>query len=150
MTNDAGQRLTVVNIMTNLFMSPNDPAFTALNDALVRNRLGRDADFILVDVHGEATSEKMALGHYADGRASLVVGTHTHVPTADHQILAGGTAYQTDAGMCGDYDSVIGMQKQVATERFIGTGGGVWLWLWVNQACAAWLSKQGMMGWHEA
>ena len=123
-TNDAGQRLTVVNIMTNLFMSPNDPAFTALNDALVRNRLGRDADFILVDVHGEATSEKMALGHYADGRASLVVGTHTHVPTADHQILAGGTAYQTDAGMCGDYDSVIGMQKQVATERFIGTGGG--------------------------
>jgi len=76
----------------------------------------------LVDVHGEATSEKMALGHLADGRASLVVGTHTHIPTADHHLLPGGTAYQTDAGMCGDYDSVIGMDKKVATDRFTGTG----------------------------
>jgi len=109
-------------LMTNLFMAPNDPVFAALNDVLVRNKLGRDADFILIDVHGEATSEKMALGHYADGRASLVVGTHTHVPTADHRILVGGTAYQTDAGMCGDYDSVIGMDKASATERFIGRG----------------------------
>ena len=72
-TNKAGQRLTVVNVMTNLFMAPNDPVFAALDGALVRNQLGRDADFILVDVHGEATSEKMALGHLADGRASLVV-----------------------------------------------------------------------------
>ena len=108
--------------MTNLFMAPNDPAFNALNDALVRNKLARDADFILVDVHGEATSEKMALGHYADGRASLVVGTHTHIPTADLRILPGGTAYQTDAGMCGDYDSVIGMEKQAAIDRFLGRG----------------------------
>jgi len=123
-TNATGQRLTVINVMTNLFMAPNDPVFAALDGALVRNRLARDADFIMVDVHGEATSEKMALGHYADGRASLVVGTHTHVPTADHQILAGGTAYQTDAGMCGDYDSVIGMEKQVATDRFTGSGSG--------------------------
>jgi calcineurin-like phosphoesterase len=107
--------------MTNLFMAPNDPVFAALDGALVRNRLGRDADFILVDVHGEATSEKMALGHLADGRASMLVGTHTHIPTADHHILPGGTAYQTDAGMCGDYDSVIGMEKQVATARFTGT-----------------------------
>ena len=120
--NAAGMRLVAVNIMTNLFMAPNDPVFTALNDALVRNKLGRDADFILVDVHGEATSEKMALGHYADGRASLVVGTHTHVPTADHRILAGGTAYQTDSGMCGDYNSVIGMEKEAAMSRFLGRG----------------------------
>ena len=121
-TNAKGQSLVAANLMTNLFMAPNDPVFAALNDALVRNKLGRDADFILIDVHGEATSEKMALGHYADGRASLVVGTHTHVPTADHRILAGGTAYQTDAGMCGDYDSVIGMDKAAATDRFIGRG----------------------------
>ena len=118
--NDAGKRLVVVNAITNLFMADYDPVFPAINGALVRNRLGRDADFILIDLHGEATSEKMAVGHYADGRASLVVGTHTHVPTADHQILAGGTAFQTDAGMCGDYDSVIGMDKQAATARFTG------------------------------
>lgn len=121
-TNEAGQRLAVVNVMTNLFMAPNDPVFAALDGALVRNRLGRDADFILIDVHGEATSEKMALGHMADGRASLVVGTHTHIPTADHHLLPGRTAYQTDAGMCGDYDSVIGMDKKVATNRFTGAG----------------------------
>ena len=123
-TNEAGQRLAVVNVMTNLFMAPNDPVFAALDGALVRNRLGRDADFILIDVHGEATSEKMALGHLADGRASLVVGTHTHIPTADHHLLPGRTAYQTDAGMCGDYDSVIGMDKKVATDRFTGAGSG--------------------------
>ena len=118
-TNAAGKRLVAVNLMTNLFMAANDPVFPALNDALVRNKLGRDADFILIDVHGEATSEKMALGHYADGRASLVVGTHTHVPTADHRILAGGTAYQTDAGMCGDYNSVIGMNAENSLNRFL-------------------------------
>ncbi len=74
---------------------------------------------ILVDVHGEATSEKMAMGHFLDGRVSAVVGSHSHVPTADAQILTGGTAYQTDAGMCGDYDSVIGMQKAPAVQRFV-------------------------------
>ncbi|MEC8132224.1 MAG: YmdB family metallophosphoesterase, partial [Pseudomonadota bacterium] len=76
------------------------------------------ADAIIVDVHAEATSEKMAMGHFCDGRASLVVGTHTHVPTADAQILPNGTAYQTDAGMCGDYDSVIGMEKDEPLKRF--------------------------------
>ena len=121
-TNEAGKRLTVVNVMTNLFMAANDPVFAALDGVLVRHKLGRDADFILVDAHGEATSEKMALGHMADGRASMLVGTHTHVPTADHRILPGGTAYQTDSGMCGDYDSVIGMNKEVATDRFTGRG----------------------------
>ena len=80
--------------------------------------LGDVADAVIVDVHAEATSEKMAMGHFCDGRASLVVGTHTHVPTADAQILPGGTAFQTDAGMCGDYDSVIGMHKQVPIQRF--------------------------------
>ena len=122
-TNEAGARLVVINAITNLFMADYDPVFPAINGALVRNRLGRDADFILIDLHGEATSEKMAVGHYADSRASLVVGTHTHVPTADHQILPGGTAYQTDAGMCGDYDSVIGMNKEAATARFTGHDG---------------------------
>ena len=121
-TNEAGKRLTVVNVMTNLFMAANDPVFAALDGALVRHKLGRDADFILVDAHGEATSEKMALGHLVDGRASMLVGTHTHVPTADHRILPGGTAYQTDSGMCGDYDSVIGMNKEAATDRFTGHG----------------------------
>ena len=121
-TNAAGKRLTVVNVMTNLFMAVNDPVFAALDGALVRHKLQRDADFILVDAHGEATSEKMALGHMVDGRASMLVGTHTHVPTADHRILAGGTAYQTDVGMCGDYDSVIGMDKVAATDRFTGRG----------------------------
>ena len=122
-TDSSGRRLVVINLMTNLFMAPNDPAFAALDGALVRNKLGRDADFIMIDAHGEATSEKMALGHLADGRASMLVGTHTHVPTADHRILPGGTAYQTDSGMCGDYDSVIGMEKDAASDRFRGRSG---------------------------
>jgi hypothetical protein len=86
--------------------------------ALDQMPLGAVADAIIVDMHGEATSEKMAMGHHCDGRASLVVGSHTHVPTADTMILNGGTAYQTDAGMCGDYDSVIGMQKEGSLYRF--------------------------------
>ena len=85
--------------------------------------LGRDVDAMVVDFHGEATSEKMAMGFYFDGHASLVVGTHTHIPTADCRVLDGGTAYQTDAGMCGDYNSVIGMDKQAATGRFTGGPG---------------------------
>jgi len=85
---------------------------------LGKHRLGVTIDAVVADFHGEATSEKMAYGHSFDGRVSLVVGTHTHVPTADLQILPGGTAYQTDAGMCGDYDSVIGMDKGTAAARF--------------------------------
>ncbi len=81
--------------------------------------MGRSAHFILIDVHGEATSEKQSMGHHCDGRVSAVLGTHSHIPTADHWILPGGTAYQTDVGMCGDYDSVIGMKKDVAVQRFI-------------------------------
>lgn len=112
-------KLLVVNAMARLFMEPLDDPFAAIRKLLSTVKLGSDVSAILVDFHGEATSEKMAMGHFCDGQASLVVGTHSHVPTADLQILPGGTAYQSDAGMCGDYDSVIGMNKQSATDRFV-------------------------------
>ena len=115
----SGKKVKVVNVMCRLFMELLDDPFLALDKelpAVKPKASGYGA--ILVDVHGEATSEKMALGHLADGRASLVVGTHTHVPTADAHILEKGTAYQTDAGMCGDYDSVIGMDKASSLQRF--------------------------------
>lgn len=114
-----GQRkVLVVNVMARLFMDPLDDPFQAMERVLRAHRLGPGAvDAILVDFHGEATSEKMIMGHYLDGRVSLVVGTHTHVPTADHTILPGGTAYMSDAGMCGDYDSAIGMKKEVAIAK---------------------------------
>jgi 2',3'-cyclic-nucleotide 2'-phosphodiesterase len=113
-----GRRLAVIQVMGRLFMGSYDDPFRALDAELNRHGLGATVDGIVVDVHAEATSEKMALGHFADGRASAVIGTHTHVPTADAQILPGGTAYMTDVGMCGDYDSVIGMEKTVALGRF--------------------------------
>lgn len=119
-----GLRLGVINLQANLFMAENDNAFLVADRLLDRMRLGRDADFILVDFHGEATSEKMAMGHHLDGRVSMLVGTHTHVPTADHRILPGGTAYQTDSGMCGDYNSVIGMDQTAAIARFTGQPAG--------------------------
>ena len=118
-----GRRALVINAMCRLFMELLDDPFRATQDILARHRLGGPliggtVSAILIDLHGEATSEKAAFGHSFDGRVSVVVGTHTHIPTADHQILPGGTAYQTDAGMCGDYDSVIGMSKDVASARF--------------------------------
>lgn len=113
------RRVVVVNVMTRLFMDPLDDPFAAIEGVLATQRLGAGVDVLVVDVHGEATSEKMALGHFCDGRASLVVGSHSHVPTADAQILPGGTGYQSDAGMCGDYDSVIGMKKEPAIQRFV-------------------------------
>ncbi|NTU77546.1 MAG: YmdB family metallophosphoesterase, partial [Alphaproteobacteria bacterium] len=94
-----------------------DP-FAATEKLLASYRLGQAAQAILIDFHGEATSEKMAYGHIFDGRVSAIVGTHTHVPTADHQILSKGSAYMTDAGMCGDFDSVIGVKKEVPIWRF--------------------------------
>ena len=112
------RRVMVVNVMGQLFMEMLDDPFVAIERELTACPLGEAADAIIVDVHAEATSEKMAMGHFCDGRASLVVGTHTHVPTADAQILPNGTAYQTDAGMCGDYDSVIGMEKEEPLKRF--------------------------------
>jgi len=114
-----GRRVLVVNLMCRLYMDALDNPFAALDRVLKLNPLGRGAAAIIVDVHGEATSEKMAFGHFCDGRASLVIGTHTHIPTADALIMPGGTAYQTDAGMCGDYDSVIGMEKGPALAKFL-------------------------------
>jgi calcineurin-like phosphoesterase len=104
--------------MARLFMDAIDCPFAAVERELSARPLG-DVQAVVIDFHGEATSEKMAMGHFADGRASVVVGTHSHVPTADAQILPKGTAYQTDCGMCGDYDSVIGMQKETAVARFV-------------------------------
>lgn len=119
-TTPSGERLAVINLICNLFMDTSDPVFEALEHVLGKVRLGRDADAIFIDVHGEATSEKTALGFAADGRVSAVVGTHTHIPTADERILPKGTAYQTDVGMCGDYVSVIGMEVSAAVNRFKG------------------------------
>ncbi len=113
-----GRRAMVLNVMGRVFMEPLDDPFACVDRLLASVDLGRTVDFVLVDVHGEATSEKMAMGHFCDGKVSLVVGSHSHVPTADAQVLPGGTAYQTDAGMCGDYDSVIGMEKTVPLQRF--------------------------------
>lgn len=113
------KRVLVINVMGRLFMDPLDDPFRAVDTILTKYRLKANVHAIVVDIHAETTSEKMAMGHYLDGRASLVVGTHTHVPTADHRILSKGTAYQTDAGMCGDYDSVIGMAKEASMARFL-------------------------------
>ena len=113
-----GRKALVVQVMGRLFMDALDDPFRSAQAELARYRLGVGVQAAIIDIHAEASSEKQALGHSFDGRASLVVGTHTHVPTADHQILPGGTAFQTDAGMCGDYDSVIGMQKGTAALRF--------------------------------
>jgi len=123
-TNAKGQSLTVVNAMTNLFMAQTEPMFPAIKACLAKTKLKRDTDAIVIDVHGEATSEKTATGFFVDGLVSLVVGTHTHVPTADHRILPGGTAFMTDAGMCGDYTSVIGMTPEAAIGRFTGEDKG--------------------------
>jgi 2',3'-cyclic-nucleotide 2'-phosphodiesterase len=115
---DAGRRVLVVNLLGRVHMESLDDPFSAVDRELEACPLGAAADAVIVDMHAEATSEKMAMGHFCDGRASLVVGTHTHVPTADAQILNGGTAYQTDAGACADYDSVIGNQKEEPLRRF--------------------------------
>lgn len=108
----------VVNVMGRVFMDALDDPFAAVERELNACPLGEGADAIVVDVHAEATSEKMAMGHFCDGRASLVVGSHQHVPTADAQVLPGGTAFQCDAGACADYDSVIGMDKVEPLQRF--------------------------------
>ena len=113
-----GYKVAVLNLMGNIFMKKCNDVFDAAKDFISKNKLKKDFDFLIVDFHGEITSEKMAIGHFFDGKASLVVGTHTHVPTNDARILNFGTAYQTDAGMCGDYNSVIGMNTQNSINRF--------------------------------
>ncbi len=114
-----GRKVLVVHVQTRLFMDPLDDPFACVAAELDNHPLPQAVDAVVVDIHGEATSEKMAIGHFVDGRASLAAGTHSHVPTADTQILPGGTAFQTDVGMCGDYDSVIGMKKEAAIARFV-------------------------------
>jgi 2',3'-cyclic-nucleotide 2'-phosphodiesterase len=114
-----GARVLVVNAMGRVYMDPLDDPFAAIDRELTACPLGSGADAIVVDFHGEATSEKQAMGFFCDGRASLVVGTHTHVPTADLRILQGGTAFMSDVGMTGDFDSVIGMAKDEPLQRFI-------------------------------
>ncbi|SCY01172.1 TIGR00282 family metallophosphoesterase [Paracoccus tibetensis] len=115
-----GRKALVVQALGQVFMSrPYDDPFSALDAVLRAHPPGGMVQAAVVDIHAEATSEKMAIGHFCDGRASLVVGTHTHVPTADAQVLPRGTAFQSDAGMCGDYDSVIGMEKTEPLRRFV-------------------------------
>jgi metallophosphoesterase (TIGR00282 family) len=114
-----GARVLVMNVMGRIFMDPLDDPFAAVDRELNAAPLKRVSDAIVVDMHAETTSEKQAMGHFCDGRASLVVGTHTHAPTSDQRVLAGGTAYMSDAGMTGDYNSVIGMSKEEPVNRFL-------------------------------
>jgi 2',3'-cyclic-nucleotide 2'-phosphodiesterase len=114
-----GARVLVVNALGRIFMDPLDDPFSAIERELLACPLKAAADAIIVDFHAEATSEKQAIGHFIDGKASLLIGTHTHVPTADHQILPNGTAFMSDVGMTGDYDSVIGMTKDEPMARFL-------------------------------
>ena len=112
-------KIGVLNLMGNIFMKKCEDVFEASKKFIKTNNLKEDYDFLVVDFHGEITSEKMAIGHFFDGKATLVVGTHTHVPTNDARILENGTAYLTDAGMCGDYNSVIGMNKNNSLNKFL-------------------------------
>tara|TARA_B110000438_G_C15634746_1_gene572586 strand:- start:68 stop:877 length:810 start_codon:yes stop_codon:yes gene_type:complete len=113
------KKVAVINLMGNVFMKKCEDVFQEAKKLIQIIQLKKDVDFIVVDFHGEITSEKMAIGHLFDGKATMVVGTHTHVPTADHRILEKGTAYQTDVGMCGDYNSVIGMNKENSLKKFL-------------------------------
>ena len=112
-------KIGVINLMGNVFMRKTNDVFQIAKNISKKLVLKKDVDFLVVDFHGEITSEKMAIGHFFDGKSTCVVGTHTHVPTADTRILEKGTAYQTDIGMCGDYNSVIGMNKENSIKRFL-------------------------------
>jgi len=114
-----GKRVQVINAMARVFMDPLDDPFAMIERQVTTCAMGSDCDAILLDFHGEATSEKQAMGFFLDGRVSVVVGTHTHAPTCDHRVLPGGTAFLSDAGMCGDYNSVIGMDKSEPISRFV-------------------------------
>ncbi len=111
-------KVGVINLMGNVFMKKTDDVFKSARELLKKLILKNNVDFLVVDFHGEITSEKMAIGHFLDGSVTCIVGTHTHVPTADTRVLEKGTAYQTDIGMCGDYNSVIGMNKENSLKRF--------------------------------
>ena len=119
------KKVAVVNLMGNIFMKKSDDVFEAAKKFINNVKLKVDADFIVVDMHGEITSEKEAMGYFFDGKATAVVGTHTHVPTSDHRIMEKGTAYQTDLGMCGDYKSVIGMNRDNSLKKFLKDSSAV-------------------------
>ena len=112
------KKIAVINLMGNIFMKKCEDVFESAKKFIQTVKLKRDADFIIVDLHGEITSEKMAMGYFFDGKVTMVVGTHTHVPTSDYRIMEKGTAYQTDIGMCGDYNSVIGMNRDNSLKKF--------------------------------
>ena len=114
------KKIAVINLLGNVFMGKkSENVFETAKKFIKMVKLKKDADFIVVDMHGEITSEKMAMGYLFDGKATIVVGTHTHIPTADYRIMEKGTAYQTDIGMCGDYNSVIGMNKDNSIKKFL-------------------------------
>ena len=119
LTKNKKYKIGVINLMGNVFMRKTNDVFQAAKNISEKIVLKKNVDFLVVDFHGEITSEKMAIGHFFDGLSTCVVGTHTHVPTADTRILEKGTAYQTDIGMCGDYNSVIGMNKENSVKRFL-------------------------------
>ncbi len=118
-TTEENIKIGVLNLMGNVFMKKCDDVFEISEKFLKKYKLKEDYNLLVVDFHGEITSEKNAIGHFFDGKATLVIGTHTHIPTNDARVLKNGTAYQTDAGMCGDYDSVIGMNKDNSLNRFM-------------------------------
>jgi len=113
------KKVCVINLMTNYFMAKNSNVFEYAQDAIKKFVLKKNVDYIIVDVHGEFAGEKMAIGHLYDGMATSVFGTHTHIPTSDSMILSKGTSYQTDLGMCGDYDSIIGLKKDIFLKKFL-------------------------------
>ncbi len=113
------KKVAVINLMGNIFMKKCEDVFEEAEKLIHLVQLKKDADFIVVDIHGEITSEKMAMGYLFDGKATMIVGTHTHVPTSDYMIMEKGTAYQTDVGMCGDYKSVIGMNRDNSLKKFL-------------------------------
>ena len=119
------KKVAVINLMGNIFMKKCEDVFESAKKFIQTVKLKKDADFIVVDMHGEITSEKMAIGYLFDGKVTMVVGTHTHVPTSDHRILEKGTAYQTDIGMCGDYNSVIGMNRDNSLKKFFKDSSAV-------------------------
>tara|TARA_A100001015_G_scaffold287787_1_gene357938 strand:+ start:1300 stop:2106 length:807 start_codon:yes stop_codon:yes gene_type:complete len=119
LSKDKKFRIGVINLMGNVFMRKTEDVFQKAKQICNKIKLKKDVDYLVVDFHGEITSEKNAAGHFFDGLATCVVGTHTHIPTADTRILDGGTAYQTDIGMCGDYNSVIGMNKENSLKKFL-------------------------------
>lgn len=114
-----GRKIVIINIMGRLFMDPLDDPFQVMSQTLEKVGLNKGQNAVFVDFHGEATSEKLGFAHHFDGQVSAVIGTHTHIPTADHHVLPKGTAYMSDAGMTGDYDSVIGVRKDIAIQRFL-------------------------------